>query len=143
MESPTIKVFSLGTFRDFMFFKGPIPFNFLFLLLFGIACKLSSRFCECEGLNLLFIVKSILQVCKVSRRVLSPSCVWWALILQRRWEVFYFSVIFFIIWVLIKFSFLRIHKMCSQKFEHATEQVQHATSSLMNKLTLVCPNLSR
>ena len=37
----------------------------------------------------------------------------------------------------------RIHKMCGLKFEHATEQVQHAASSLKNKLTLECPNLSR
>ena len=65
MDSPTIRVlFFLGTFMDFELFEGSLcrvvllSFDFL-LLLFVTACKLSSQFCEPEGLDLLFSVKSI------------------------------------------------------------------------------------
>ena len=55
MESPTKRVFFVGTFMDFELFKGPYVeqscyfFNFLLLLLFAIACKWSSWDCEPEG----------------------------------------------------------------------------------------------
>ena len=51
-----------------------LSFNLL-LLLFVIACKLSSRVCEPEGLHLLFSVKSIVELCVISRRALDCSLV--------------------------------------------------------------------
>ena len=51
--------------------SGLVIFQYFFLLLlFAIACKLSSQVCEPEGLDLLFSVKSIVQLCTISRRVL-------------------------------------------------------------------------
>ena len=43
---------------------------FFLLLLFAIAFKLSSQVCEPKGLDLLFSVKSIVQLYAISRRVL-------------------------------------------------------------------------
>ena len=55
----------------FLMWSGLAIFQyFLLLLLFAIACKLSSQVCEPEGLDLLFSVKSIVQLCAISRRVL-------------------------------------------------------------------------
>ena len=83
-----------------------LSFNFL-LLLFVIACKLSSRVCEPESLHLLFSVKSKVELCFISRRVLDCSLVFDELCVDKVDGRCWFSVIVFIIWVLIKFSFLR------------------------------------
>ena len=98
---------------DFERFEGAIrrmvllSFNFLLLLLFAIACKLSSRVCEPESLHLLFSVKSIVELCVISRRVLDGSLVFDELCVDKVDGRCWFSVIVFIIWILVKFSFLR------------------------------------
>ena len=70
---------------DFEFFEGSlcgvvlVSFNFLLLLLFTIAWKLSSRVCEPVGLHLLFSVKSIVELCAISGQVLDGSLVFYEL----------------------------------------------------------------
>ena len=76
IDSPTIRVFFLGTFMDFAFLEGSlcgvilISFYLLFLLLLTIAWKLSLWVCEPLGLHLLFSVKSVVESCAISGRVL-------------------------------------------------------------------------
>ena len=126
MESPTIKLFFLGTFMDFGLFEGCLcrvvllSFNFLLFLLFYIACKLSSRVCEPEGVHLLFSVQSIVELCVISRRVLDVSLVFDELCFDKVDGRCSFSVIVFIIWVLVKFSSL-IHISSSFKDSVTTE----------------------
>ena len=113
MESPTIRVFFLGTFMDFEFFEGSLcgvvllSFKFFLLLLFTIAWKLSSRVFEPVGLHLLFSVKSIVGLCGISGRVLDGSLVLDKLCVVEIDGRCWFSVIVFITWVLVKFSFFR------------------------------------
>ena len=103
--------FFLGIFMGFELFEGflcravLLSFNFFLLLLFAIACKLSSRVCQPEDLHLLFSVKSIVELCVISRRVLDSSLVFDELCVDK--VSCWFSVIVFIIWILVKFSFLR------------------------------------
>ena len=105
--------FFLGIFMGFELFEGflcravLLSFNFFLLLLFAIACKLSSRVCQPEDLHLLFSVKSIVELCVISRRVLDGSLVFDELCVDKVDGRCWFSVIVFIIWVLVKFSFLR------------------------------------
>ena len=112
MESPTMRVFFLGTCIDFEFFEGSLcgvvslSLNFLLLLLFAIACKLSSRVYKPEGLDL-FFVKSIVESYIISTRVLYGSLVLDELCVDKADGRYLFFVIVFIIWVLFKFSFLR------------------------------------
>ena len=94
---------------DFELLKGSLcrvallSFNFVLLLLFAIACKLSSRVCEPEGLHLLFSVKSIVELCAISRRVLDRSLVFDELCVDKVDGRCWFSVTVSIIWVLVKF----------------------------------------
>ena len=60
-----------------------LSFNFLLLLLFAISYKLPSGVCEPEGLHLLFSVKSIVELCASSRRVLDGSLVFDKLCVDR------------------------------------------------------------
>lgn len=53
----------------------PIFIYFLLLLLFAFASKLSSQVCEPDVLDLLISVKSVVQLCTISRRVLHGSLV--------------------------------------------------------------------
>ena len=70
----------MGAFMNFKLFEGSLcravllSLNF-FLLLFAIACKLSSQVCEPEALHLLFSVKSVVELCVISRGVLDGSLV--------------------------------------------------------------------
>ena len=105
--------FFLGIFMGFELFEGflcravLLSFNFFLLLLFAIACKLSSRVCQPEDLHLLFSVKSIVELCVISRRVLDGSLVFDELCVDKVDGRCWFSVIVFIIWILVKFSFRR------------------------------------
>ena len=70
----------MAAFMDLKLFEGCLcravllSLNF-FLLVFAIACKLSSQVYEPEGLNLLFSVKSIVELCVIYRGVLDGSLV--------------------------------------------------------------------
>ena len=62
-----------------------------YLLIFccysAIACKLSSQVCGHEGLDLLFSVKSIVQLCAISRQVLYGFLVFYELCVAKVDEI--------------------------------------------------------
>ena len=119
MESPTIRVFFLGTFMGLEFFKGSlcgVVLNFLLLSLFTMKIVISSLW----NWRLTFIIfgKSIVHLCASSTRVLHGSLVFDKLCVDEVDGRYCFTVITFIIWVIfiivfiilmiwVKFPFLR------------------------------------
>ena len=70
---------------------------FLMLLLFSIACKLSSEICGLEGLGSSLSIKSIVELYAIYRRVLYGFLVFDELSVDEVDGRYWFSVIAFII----------------------------------------------
>ena len=70
---------------------------FLMLLLFSIACKLSSGICGLEGLGSSLSIKSIVELYAIYRRVLYGFLVFDELSVDEVDRRYWFSVIAFII----------------------------------------------
>ena len=103
--------FFLGIFMGFELFEGflcravLLSFNSCCCCYSLLLANYHPEFVNSEDLHLLFSVKSIVELCVISRRVLDSSLVFDELCVDK--VSCWFSVIVFIIWILVKFSFLR------------------------------------